>query len=127
MRRPGKKTQRGKTQLKLVKGSGSEEEEGQLADLAAGHPWALTLRGFLGKVRSDYGFSGPERFRALDPKDKKVQSYLLGDDGKTRVYLPGNLGLDDQMNEYVTASLCRRMGIPPEDFGLPPSDKEGGD
>lgn len=127
MRQPGKKTQRGKTHLKLLKGGGTEEEKGQLADLAAGHPWSLTLRGFLEKVKSDYGFGGPERFRVVDPQGKSVRmTYLLGGDGHTRVYLPGNVGLDDQLDEEVTASLCRRMGIPPEDFGLP-AEEDGSD
>jgi len=124
VRRPGK-TNRGKTKLRLLKARSTEEEEGQLAALAAGHPWALTLRGFLEKVKSDYGFSGPERFRAVDPKGKEVQMpYLLGEDGTTRVILPGNLSLDDQLDEDVTASLCRKLRIPPENFGLPAEEDE---
>lgn len=50
--------------------------------------------------------------------------YLLGEDGTTRVILPGNLSLDDQLDEDVTASLCRKLRIPPENFGLPAEEDE---
>jgi len=108
--------------MTLDKSGGTEEEERQLAELAAEHPWCLTLRDFIDKVRSDYGFAGPESFRSEDPKGQQVENrYLIGRDGE-RVYLPGGLGLDDQLDELVTSSLCRRMRIPPENFGLQPED-----
>ena len=57
----------------------------------------------------------------MDAEHQVQMPYLLSPDGKTRVYLPGNLDLDDQLDEFVTASLCRRLGIPQEDFGLLPT------
>jgi hypothetical protein len=127
VRGSGQKSKHGKSRLQLVKESrsGSKDEKRQLADLVAERPWSLTLRDFLKKVKSDYGFSGPEQFQAVDPKERQAQMpYLLGADGRTRIYLPGNLSLDDQLDEYVTASLCRRLGIPQEDFGLLPAETD---
>jgi hypothetical protein len=103
---------------------GSRDEKRQLDELEAGHPWCLTLRDFLEKVRSDYGFSGPASFETEDPRGKPIRNpYLIGRDGE-RVYLPAGLELDEQLDQYVTQSLCRRMRIPPENFGLPAVEPE---
>ncbi|HEY3571029.1 MAG TPA: hypothetical protein VGP73_24075 [Thermoanaerobaculia bacterium] len=44
--------------------------------------------------------------------------YLQSEDKETAVHLPG-IDLDEQLDPFTTGSLCRRLGIPPEDFGLP--------
>jgi hypothetical protein len=45
-------------------------------------------------------------------------------DKETVVLLPGGLDLDEQLGPYTTASLCRRLGLPPEDFGLQPQEDD---
>jgi hypothetical protein len=37
-------------------------------------------------------------------------------------HLPGNVRMEDQLDPFVTGSLCRRLRIPPEDFGLLPEE-----
>jgi hypothetical protein len=50
--------------------------------------------------------------------------YLQSEDKETTVHLPG-IDLDEQLDPFTTGSLCRRMGIPPEDFGLPSEEPWG--
>jgi hypothetical protein len=52
--------------------------------------------------------------------------YLKGSDGRV-VILPGRMTDEDQLDEHVTASLCRRIGIPPELFGLAAEESDGDD
>jgi hypothetical protein len=47
--------------------------------------------------------------------------YLQSEDKETTVHLP-EIDLDEQLDPFTTGSLCRRMGIPPGDFGLPPEE-----
>ena len=47
--------------------------------------------------------------------------YLQSAEKGATVHLPG-IDLDEQLDPFTTGSLCRRMGIPPEDFGLNPEE-----
>lgn len=109
----------GQGRLKLVQPT--KDELDQWRQLIAEHPWQLTLGQFLNRVVSDYGFELCG-FDVRDPSNKSVHlPYLKNPDGKV-VHLPGTLSLEDQLDEIVTASLCRRLGIPPELFGLMPEE-----
>jgi hypothetical protein len=95
----------------------------QLRELEAELPWRLTLGQFLERITSEYGFEVCGR-EERDP-------YLKSPDGHV-VHLPGLLQENDQLDETVTGSLCRRLRVPPEDFGLMPEepfddDPEGDD
>ena len=87
------------------------------------HPWNLSIRDFLAQVESQYGL---RRYRiiAQDPTGRIVSLWFLKSaDGETSAHLP-DLDLDEELDPYSTASLCRRLGIPPEDFGLLPEEDE---
>ena len=47
--------------------------------------------------------------------------YLQSEDKETTAHLPG-IDLDEELDPVTTGSLCRRLGVPPEDFGLPPEE-----
>jgi hypothetical protein len=95
----------------------TEEEDEQLNETR--HPWSLTLGEFLRLVEERYGLK-LHYFNPLDFIDLDIEMpYLQAADKQLKVYLPGKVGLEDQLCPDVTASLCRRIGIPPEDFGLP--------
>lgn len=121
MDRPRKK----KTPPKMVEPP--EEEVRQLADWMSDHPWSLTYGDFLKRAQLEYGLK-LKSFVAVDPKGRSVKMpYLEGQDGN-RIYLPGKLEATDQLDPFTTGSLCRRMRVPPEDFGLDPEEPdEGGD
>ena len=100
----------------------------QNAELRTEHPWQLTLSAFLKKVAAEYDFELcglPVR----GPQGQPVHlPYLKNRLTGQLVHLPGNLQLEDQLDPYVTGSLCRRIRIPPEDFGLMPEEPyEDGD
>jgi len=102
----------------------TQEELDQWKDLVAELPWRLTLGQFLKRVVSEYGYELCER-DVQGPNGRLVRlSYLKSPDGKRVVHLPGNLREEDQLDEIVTASLCRRIRIPPEDFGLTPEEDD---
>jgi len=110
-----------KTPLQVVRSGVTQEEKGQLLEIVAEHPWSLTLEAFLKRVESVYGYRY-KYFPAVDPTRQEVRMpYLEGPDGK-RVHLPGRLEPEDQLDPFVTASLCRRLRIPLEDFGLSATD-----
>lgn len=93
-----------------------------MAELREGHPWQLTLAEFLKKVASEYGFElcGKD---VTGPKGKTVHMpYLKNRETGRVVHIPGTLQPEDQLDPYVTGSLCRRIGIPPEHFGLMPEE-----
>jgi hypothetical protein len=76
----------------------TEEEEHQLRELEAEHPWSSPPRQFLAKVKAEYG---------RPPVD------LLG------------IGLDERLDPSTLESLCRSQQVPPEDFGLNPEEPDG--
>lgn len=43
--------------------------------------------------------------------------YLQSADKEKTVHLPG-IDLDEHLDPFTTGSLCRRLGVPLEDFGL---------
>jgi hypothetical protein len=93
----------------------------QMDELGAEHPWSLTLRQFLSRVESLYGLQ-LHHLSASDPYGGTTHLwYLQSGDKKTAAHLPG-IDLDEQLDPFTTGSLCRRLGIPPEDFGLQPED-----
>ncbi len=47
--------------------------------------------------------------------------YLRGPDGRI-IEFPEGFAEDEPLSDLATASLCRRMGIPVEDFGLVPEE-----
>ena len=101
----------------------TKEEQEQNDELRRGHPWSLTLSEFLKKVASDYGYEW-DSMEVIDPKGTPVHlPYLRHRETGRVVHMPGNLRLEDQLNPLVTASLCRRIQIPPEDFGLLPEEE----
>jgi hypothetical protein len=101
--------------------SRTKEEQRQLQDLAAENPWSLTLREFLAKVEAHYGLR-LSRTSAAHPQGGRMEIwYLQSEDKETTVHLPG-IDLDEELDPVTTGSLCRRLGIPPEDFGLPPEE-----
>jgi len=100
---------------------GIEDEERQLRDLEPEHPWSLTLRQFLARVEAFYGLR-LVREPADTPAGKIEILYLRRTDTQRPVHLPG-VDLDERLDPFSLVSLCRRLGIPPEDFGLSP---EGG-
>lgn len=95
-----------------------EREQGRL--LQDECPWALPVRQFIKRVEADYGFR-LKSFPAIDPDGNKVRMYYLQNQDKKIVHLPG-IDFDEQLDEFTTGSLCRRIGIPPEEFGLPPEE-----
>jgi hypothetical protein len=110
--------------LKMVKTT--QEEREQMTELLKGHPWQLTLGSFLSRVCSDRGFELCN-MEVVDPKGNLVKlPYLKNPNGKV-IHLPGNLAMEDMLDENVTGSLCRRIGIPPEDFGLQLEEPYEGD
>jgi len=96
----------------------TEEEDAQLDEL--GHPWSGTLGDFLAVIKERYGLRlSVVELITTDPQKRRiVNRYLQSPDKKVNIHLAGDLGLEDQLDEFSTGSLCRRIGIPPEDFGL---------
>jgi hypothetical protein len=88
----------------------------------AGHPWTLTYKELLDRVCSVYGFRLYQS-ETVDPWGRLIElRYLKSIDGVSIVHLPANMELETRLNEHTTGSLCRRLGIPPEDFGLYPEE-----
>ncbi|HSS77519.1 MAG TPA: hypothetical protein VLV54_12340 [Thermoanaerobaculia bacterium] len=82
------------------------------------HPWNLTVRNFLAMVESHYGLRR-QRILIQGPAGQPVSRWHLeSTDKETMVLLPGGLDMDEELSPSTTASFCRRLGIPPEDFGL---------
>ena len=104
---------------------GTEEEKRQLEDLEAERPWSLTLRQFLTRIEAAYGLR-LVREPADTPAGKIEILYLRRTDAEKPVHLPG-VDLDEHLDPFAVVGLCRRLGIPPEDFGLPPEEPYEGD
>ena len=92
-----------------------------MEDWVAGHPWNGTPRQFFKLVSDRYGFD-LHHMTATDPYGRRADIYYLQNRDKSNTtQLPG-IDLDGQLDELVLGSLCRRLGIPPEDFGLQPEE-----
>jgi hypothetical protein len=79
------------------------------------HPWEITVREFVDRVRRDYGIEIATSSANL------MASRFLRKDGRSIVLL---LDEDDILSPGVLGSLCRFYRIPPEDFGLDPEPEE---
>jgi hypothetical protein len=90
-------------------------------DETAGHPWTLTYGEFIDAVCSNYGFQLHETLGS-DSRGQRVKvPYLRSCDGMV-IPLPRHMDAAMRLNQYKTANLCRRLGVPPEDFGLLPEE-----
>jgi hypothetical protein len=98
-----------------------------MEEFGAEHPWNQTMRQFLSQVERFYGWRLCHE-PADDPYGGIIHLwYLQSDTKKATVHLPG-IDPDEQLDSFTMASLCRRLGIPPEDFGLQPEEPfEDGD
>ncbi|TKS62638.1 MAG: hypothetical protein EWM73_02267 [Nitrospira sp.] len=59
-----------------------------------------------------------ESIELKGPTGRKIHQYLKHANG-TVTFLP-NIEATDQLTPVVFASLCRTLGIPSEEFGIPP-------
>lgn len=91
----------------------SDEEEREMEEDRAEHPWQLTLAQFVDRVQRSYGFTYHE-----EPSKEKLLRYLKSPAGDIVGLLPIGLRLEDRLDAVVTAHLCRHFRIPTEDFGL---------
>lgn len=82
----------------------------------ARHPWELTLREFLEKVRRDYGIE-------IDPASAAIVGgrYLRKAD---RAYPVPVFEEDERLPIHLLRHFCRTYRIPPEDFGLMPEEDD---
>lgn len=119
-----KKSGRDESHLKRLPPEATQEEEEQLVELAAGHPWSLTVEEFLSLVEARYGAKLHEVVTRDAIGREVVHRYLQSADKETIVHLPTGISLEDQLTKVTTGSLCRRLRIPPEDFGLAPDEPE---
>ena len=87
-------------------------------DETAGHPWTLTYAEFIDAVCSNYGFQLQGTLGSDSHGQVKV-AFLKGRNGEI-VPLPRGMEATMRLDPYKTANLCRRLGVPPEDFGLLP-------
>ena len=95
----------------------SKEEEREMEEDRAEHPWALTLAQFLDLVQRSYGFTYHE-----EPSDERLLRYLRSPGGDIVGLLPIGLRLEDRLDAVVTAHLCRHFRLPLVDFGLTGED-----
>jgi hypothetical protein len=119
-----RKSRKSRSHPKRSSPGATQEEEDQLAELAAGHPWSLTVQEFLSLVEARYGAKLHELVTRDAAGREVVHRYLQSDDKETIVHLPAGISMEDQLTEVTTRSLCRRLRIPPEDFGLAPDDPD---
>ena len=78
------------------------------------HPWELTLREFVEKVRRDYGIE-------LSVEEVILTASILFVKGK-QVYPMALLREDDLLLIQELRSLCKAFDLPPADFHLDPED-----
>lgn len=72
------------------------------------HPWEITLREFVEKVRRYYGIE-------VDRDElKKIHVFRRGD----RAFLLPGLDSDAILDLDLIRELCRLFNLPPLDFGL---------
>jgi hypothetical protein len=80
------------------------------------HPWEITLREFIEKVRHDYGVE-------IHPASAAVAGgrFLSKD---RRAYLIPVWEEDEIMPIHLLKNFCRLYRVPPEDFGLLPEEDD---
>jgi len=82
----------------------------------ARHPWEITVREFVEKVRRDYGvqLSATSLLLARSlflSKGQRLYPLLVADE-------------DDLIPLDVLRTLCRAFGLPPADFHLDPEEED---
>jgi|1186.fasta_scaffold777061_2 hypothetical protein len=80
------------------------------------HPWEITVREFVEKVRRDYGIELSVTSLLL------VTSLFLRK--RDRLYPLLVAEEDDIIPLDVLRSLCKAFGLPPEDFHLDPEEED---
>ncbi len=80
------------------------------------HPWELTLREFVEKVRRDYGIE-------LSMEEVILTASILFVKGK-QVYPMALLREDDPLLVQELRSLCKAFDLPPVDFHLDPDPED---
>ena len=78
------------------------------------HPWELTLREFIEKMRRDYGIE-------LSVEEVILTASLLLLRGR-QVYPLALMREDDPLSVHELRSLCKAFNLPPADFHLDPED-----
>jgi hypothetical protein len=78
------------------------------------HPWEITLREFIEKVRRNYGIE-------IDPAAAAVAGGQFLQKDRLR-YPVEVLDLDEPMPLSILQTMCRLYRIPPEDWGLYPEE-----
>lgn len=80
------------------------------------HPWEITLREFIEKVRREYGIE-------IDPASAAIAGgrFLSKD---RRAYPVPVFDDDELMPVYLLQQFCRIYRVPPEDFGLLPEEDD---
>ena len=78
------------------------------------HPWEITLREFVEKVRRDYGME----INVSPLLGKRLVFEGEGD----RLTVLTKLEMDEVLPLNVLRILCRLYGVPPLDFHLDPED-----
>jgi hypothetical protein len=79
------------------------------------HPWEITLREFVEKVRRDYGIR-------IDPSIfDTILSYRRRDG---RVYILPPLEWEEVLEPTILSALCIIFILPPENFGLDPEEED---
>lgn len=96
-------------------------EQGKLPEILplARHPWELTVREFVEKMRRDYGIELSVTSVFL------IASLFLrkGD----RIYPLPVLSEDDFIPLDILRTICRACGVPPLDFHLDPDPEDDGE
>jgi len=81
------------------------------------HPWEITLREFIKKVRRDYGIE-------VEPAGAAIaSSRFLSRAG--RAFPVPVMDMDEVMPLPLLRFLCWLYRLPPADFGLDPEDSDG--
>ena len=80
--------------------------------MGSGHPWEITLRQFVERVRRDYGIE----------VDISIFRQIIVFERDGRPYVLPQLDLDDEIGPTLLRDLCSIFSLPPEDFSLDPDD-----
>lgn len=78
------------------------------------HPWEITLREFVEKVRRDYGIEVREVLR------DNLVIFRKAD----RLYVLPRLDSEEILKPDALRELCRMFSLPPLDFSLDPEEDD---
>jgi len=88
-----------------------------------GYPWSLTLRQLLDKIERDYG-GEISSFFVLGSRGSARITVLRRKVSTDRLATILDLDPDEELSPTLLRSLCIQLGIPPEDFGLAPDERD---